>query len=661
MSFQEQSDMVPLKVSVFQRRLRELIWVAFALLALLPLMVVVAQVMSFSADSAAVFNTQVLVLSGFIALSVGCGVVILLKIAGRLQEAAAQTNQLVEEMSGGQADEGEGAGRGQGVVDSSVPVGLDDNELTSLANSLGRLQRELTNNLQTLQSQARLLDRLKQALDYSADMAVMMDSDGRILFSNRAARRRLGLLPDLNPERALAESFLCAADAKRLSEVLTKWEDMDRELTFQREDNEPFIVHCIQTVVAPPGEASGKLIILRDITEQSRMKRQLYQSEKLAALGQLISGVAHELNNPLTAILGFAEICRDPELKKAELHENLEVIEHEAMRSASVVENLLNFSRRRQSQRGMVNLRELIERCLNLLSYNFRTGNVSVNRHYTDDITAASVDEYQVQQVFMNLMINAAQAMCEAGTAHPTITVATNHDPDTGRAIVEISDNGPGIPDEIRERIFSPFFTTKGEGEGTGLGLTVSKGIVEEHGGTLKIRSEVGRGTTFEIGFAKPDPHRLDYDEDEGQHGGDTEQPEVSPDLEGRVLVMDDELSILSMAKQVLTAHGLSVTLVQTLAETQQLLESEHFDVIVADVHMPDGEGQDVLAFLKNSEVNRDSGCIFITGNPQKAAEMKSQHPGLSTLLKPFRLQDFSAEVIDCLEARRDMRESVRS
>lgn len=659
MSSQEQSDMVPLKVSVFQRRLRELIWVAFALLALLPLMVVVAHVMSFSADSAAVFNTQVLVLSGFIALSVGCGVTILLKIAGRLQDAAAQTNQLVEAMSAGQA--GAAAEQGQAADDGSVTVALDDNELTSLANSLGSLQRELTNNLQTLQSQARFLDRLKQALDYSTDMAVMMDSDSRILFSNRAARRRLGLLPDLNPERALAESFLRAADAKRLSEVLTKWEDMDRELTFQREDNEPFIVHCIQTVVAPPGEASGKLIILRDITEQSRMKRQLYQSEKLAALGQLISGVAHELNNPLTAILGFAEICRDPELKKAELHENLEVIEHEAMRSASVVENLLNFSRRRQSQRGMVNLRELLERCLNLLSYNFRTGNVSVNRHYTDDIAAANVDEYQVQQVFMNLMINAAQAMREAETAHPTITVATRNDPDSGRAIVEISDNGPGIPDEIREQIFSPFFTTKGEGEGTGLGLTVSKGIVEDHGGTLKIRSEVGGGTKFEIAFAKPDPHRLDYDEDEGQHGGNTEQTEVVSDLEGRVLVMDDELSILSMAKQVLTARGLSVTLVQTLAEAQQLLESEHFDVIVADVHMPDGDGQDVLAFLENSEDNRDSGCIFITGNPQMAAEMKSQHPDLSTLLKPFRLQDFSAEVTDAIDARRGAHEAFPS
>ncbi|MFW5893754.1 MAG: hybrid sensor histidine kinase/response regulator [Verrucomicrobiota bacterium] len=619
------------------------------------MLVVVAQVILFSGNAAAVFNAQTLVLGGFIALSAGCGMAILLRIASGLQQAMAQTNQLAEELSDGQSDEL--SAQDQANNAGNVTGAFDNNELTSLANSLGQLQRELTHNLKTLQSQARFLDRLEQALNYSADMAVMMDRDGRILFSNRAARRQLGLLPDLSPERALAESFLRVEDAKQLAEVLTTWKDMDREFTFQREDREPFIVHCIQTIVAPNDEAPAKIIMLRDITEHSRMKRQLYQSEKLAALGQLISGVAHELNNPLTAILGFAEICRDPELKKTELYENLEVIEHEAMRSAGVVENLLNFSRRRQSQRSTVNLRELLERCLNLLSYNFRTGNVSVNRHYVDEIKAVQLDEYQIQQVFMNLMINAAQAMREAGIEHPTITVATRDDPDSGRAVVEISDNGPGIPEEIREQIFSPFFTTKKEGEGTGLGLTVSKGIVEEHGGTLEIRSEMGKGTTFEIAFAKTDLHWLDSEDEDMEHGA--EQAADSPVVEGRVLVMDDEMSILSMAKQVLSGVGLHVTMVQTLTEAQQLLESEHFDVIVADVHMPDGDGQDVLPILANSETNRDSGCIFITGNPQMASEVKSQHPDHVTLLKPFRLQDFSAEVVGILEERCGARESA--
>ena len=646
--------MSSLRVSVFQRRLRALVWVAFALLALLPLLVVMAMVVSTSGgDSGAIFNSQVVLLSGFIALSVGCGLAILLQIAGRLQEAAAWSSELMAEASRGQA------GEESSSVEEGFPVVADQNELTSLTHSLTCLQKELTRNLDTLRSQARFLDRLEQTLDYSADMVLLTDRQGRILFSNRAVRRKLGLLPDVNPKHALAESFLRPQDARRLAEVLTKWENMDREFTFEREDREPFMVHCIQTVVAPPDEPASKIIILRDITEHSRMKRQLYRSEKLAALGQLISGVAHELNNPLTAILGFAEICRDPELKKTELYENLEVIEHEAMRTASVVENLLNFSRRRQSQRGTVNLRELLERCLTLLAYNFRTANVSVNRHYTDDISALSLDEYQIQQVFMNLMINAAQAMRDAETAHPTITVATRLEPGTGRPVVEISDNGPGIPEEIRDQIFSPFFTTKKEGQGTGLGLTVSRSIVEEHGGALQVRSEVGQGTAFVISFATPEPQLVTQDlEAQGQQARDGADEDLAG---GRVLVMDDEVSILSMANQVLSSRGLEVRLVRTLADAEKLVQKEAFDVIVADVHVPDGDGKEMLTLMANSEKNRDSACIFITGNPRMAAELHEQHGELTTLIKPFRLHDFCAEVIDCMTARRRARETAEA
>ena len=234
---------------------------------------------------------------------------------------------------------------------------------------------------------------------------------------------------------------------------------------------------------------------MRDVSERKRLEdqardlyHQLLQAEKLAALGQTISGVAHELNNPLATILTWAERLSQRPVDE-QTRRGLETILGESERAAKIVRNLLTFARKRNTTRAMVDLNQVVRETLALRRYEQRLSNITILEAFASGLPSVFADPHQIQQVMLNLIINAEQAMLGAN-GRGTLIIRTWHDPQKDAVVLEVHDDGPGVPEDVQPRIFDPFFTTKDVGKGTGLGLTVAYAIVQEHNG--RITGEVG-------------------------------------------------------------------------------------------------------------------------------------------------------------------------
>jgi two-component system NtrC family sensor kinase len=351
----------------------------------------------------------------------------------------------------------------------------------------------------------------------------------------------------------------------------------------------------------------------------------------MSSVGQLVSGVAHELNNPLTGITGFAQLLLLREDLPDDARKQIETIYAEAERASKIVSNLLTFARRRRAQKEPSNLNTLLERVLELRNYDLRVRNIDTELDLDGSLPATLADPNQIQQVFLNIIINAEQAMrADSGTG--TLRIATGVR--GGAIVVSFEDSGPGMSAETVRRIFDPFFTTKEAGEGTGLGLTISYGIIEEHGGRIWAESASGRGTTFFIELpivqgtaARPAPDA---------------EPQRDVAVERRrVLVVDDEASIQQLLTGVLEMDGHSVMLASNGREALDLVQREAFDVIITDMKMPVMGGADLFAGLRDSGNSLARRVIFITGDTVAPDTRKFlQTVDNAVLAKPFRLRD---------------------
>src|SRR5215213_5849760 len=244
--------------------------------------------------------------------------------------------------------------------------------------------------------------------------------------------------------------------------------------------------------------------LIRDVSERKRLEdqardlyHQLLQAEKLAALGQTISGVAHELNNPLATILTWAERLSQREVDE-QTRRGLDTILAESERAAKIVRNLLTFARKRHTTRAMVDLNQVVRETLALRRHEQRLSNISILEAFASGLPSVFADPHQIQQVMLNLIINAEQAMLTAN-GRGTLIIRTWHDLPKDAVILEVHDDGPGVPEDVQPRVFDPFFTTKEVGKGTGLGLTVAYAIVQEHGGRIALKSEEAGGASFYV------------------------------------------------------------------------------------------------------------------------------------------------------------------
>ncbi|HUF30348.1 MAG TPA: ATP-binding protein, partial [Gemmatimonadaceae bacterium] len=242
------------------------------------------------------------------------------------------------------------------------------------------------------------------------------------------------------------------------------------------------------------GQPLGLVAATRDLSDERRVAEQLRQSERMVALGELVAGVAHELNNPLMGISAFAQILAEESLT-SDQSESVQYIKREVDRAMMVVRDLLAFARKSEPGVAAIDINDIVGQTLRLRAYGLRTSNVDVRLALAPTLRCVQGDERQLQQVLLNLIVNAEQAMASTSTRRLTITTADRGD----RVCIDVRDSGSGMSADIRQRIFEPFFTTKPEGTGTGLGLSVSYGIVQSHGGSLSVESSPGAGTTFRI------------------------------------------------------------------------------------------------------------------------------------------------------------------
>lgn len=252
-------------------------------------------------------------------------------------------------------------------------------------------------------------------------------------------------------------------------------------------------------------DANGKIVSLHgtvlDITEQKALQEQLIAQDRLSSIGQLVSGVAHEINNPLTSVVGFSELLLNRDLP-SDIKNDLKIIHEEAHRAAKIVKGLLYFTRQNPEGKTMVDINQIIQQALDLRTYEQQVNNIQVKTGFAESLPQIMGNASQLHQVFFNLIVNAEQAVLEAH-GKGTINITTKQSGDNIR--ISVSDDGPGISPENMGKLFTPFFTTKGTGKGTGLGLSICHGIITEHGGSLYAESEVGKGAVFTIELPVPD------------------------------------------------------------------------------------------------------------------------------------------------------------
>jgi signal transduction histidine kinase len=255
------------------------------------------------------------------------------------------------------------------------------------------------------------------------------------------------------------------------------------------------------------GEVDGAVILQEDLSERARLEAQLIRSEKLSSVGVLAAGVAHEINNPLTTILGYAKLLLEDRGEEDPDRSALELVADESRRVQEIVRNLLDFSRQESGELLPTAVNELVERTSNLVAPDLRKRGIDVAQKLEADLPQVLADARRIEQVFVNLITNAAHAMPDGGT----LTLRTGHDPRRPHAIfTEFTDTGAGISADLLPRVFDPFFTTKEPGQGTGLGLAISQRIVTDHGGELEVQSLPGAGTTFKVWLPCVDESRID-------------------------------------------------------------------------------------------------------------------------------------------------------
>ncbi len=367
---------------------------------------------------------------------------------------------------------------------------------------------------------------------------------------------------------------------------------------------------------------------------------QLIQSEKLSAVGEFVAGVAHELNNPLAAVMGFAEILKNTD-EDTKNRRYLDMIFKSAQRCQKIVQSLLSFARRHQPERKPVSVNKLIEVVLEIVSYPLRTSNIEVVTQLDSNLPVVLADEHQIQQVVLNIVNNARQAI-EMHQPRGRIKITTAICEPNVR--ITIQDNGPGIPKENLRRIFDPFFTTKEVGKGTGLGLSLCYGIIKEHGGNITPMSRPGEGATFIIEL--PIVHDFADAVEQPLISKEMNEPNSQEGVGKKVLVIDDEEAILEMVSESLSCYGYQVDTTTDGETGLRQLKKNQYGVTFCDWKMPGLNGRQIYERLRTSNPELCKRVVFITGdviNEQMRTFLEQEKR--SCLTKPFVLTELRSAI----------------
>jgi len=372
-----------------------------------------------------------------------------------------------------------------------------------------------------------------------------------------------------------------------------------------------------------------------------KTQEQLLQSEKMSAVGQLIAGVAHELNNPLTAILGYAQLLESEGLN-TRAQDYITKLFKQAQRTHRVVQNLLSFARQRQPQREEVDLRKVLDETLTLRDYDLKTNNIQVEREAQNEPAMVVADPHQIEQVFLNIINNAVDAILETGrTGKIKIRVYSEH----GHVATQFTDDGAGLKDP--KRIFDPFYTTKSVGKGTGLGLSICYGIVKEHGGDITAHNAPEGGAVIEVRLPTAAPAAVQ-----------PEAAKAAPRLHeaavhGRILLVDEEEAVLEFERDVLAGAGATVVTARTSLEVKGRLTSEAIEAVIMAGKMPgDWNAKESYTWIKENCPAMVGHVLFTFSNGVEQGDGRSflQENGIPYLVKPFEVAELITQARKLLQ-----------
>jgi len=362
------------------------------------------------------------------------------------------------------------------------------------------ISRDVTERKRAEEALRQSEERYRTILEEMQDSYFEVDLTGNLTFVNSSACRHLGY----SREELIGMNYKDYTDGDYIQSVFRIFNEVYRTATpnkgftwkIIRKDGSPgFIESSVAPLRNDKGEIIGFSGVGRDITERKKIEDQLMITDRLASIGQLAAGVAHELNNPLTAVIGFSDLLLGRDLT-ADVKEDLETINQESRRAIDIVKGLLAFAREQRTEKAMVDINSIIQGVLQLRSYEQRVSNIEVAARFASDLPEIMGNGAQLQQVFLNIIVNAEQAMFEAHN-RGKLTIVTERVGDVVRA--SFTDDGPGISPDNMKQLFTPFFTTREVGKGTGLGLSICHGIVTEHHGKIYAESEYGKGATFVV------------------------------------------------------------------------------------------------------------------------------------------------------------------
>jgi PAS domain S-box-containing protein len=470
--------------------------------------------------------------------------------------------------------------------------------------------------------------RTRALFDNSPDIILQVDADGMIREANQTVERLSG--------RSRQE--LLAMEVSSLLEGLPPVSELTGLAAPgsepRRYDGRLGPRH-VALSVGPLGTGPGSLMLIgRDVTEQKEAAVMMQQTEKLSSIGEIVASVAHELNNPLSGVLGFSQLLAQRD-KEGMFRRDIERIVECADRCQKIVQNLLSFSRPAHPEKKPVGLNGILEKTLDLLEPTLQTENIEIVKELDPRLPYILGDFHQVQQVFTNLITNAQQAMSSRQTPGRLVLRSRSED---GKVILEVADNGAGIPPEVLPRIFDPFFSTKKMGSGTGLGLSVSYGIVREHGGELRVQTRLGQGATFQVIFpahsaGEPRPAR----QAPAPQGGDAGK---------EILVVDDEEIIVELYLQLLQALGHKIDTASTGLEALKKIEARDYDLVITDIKMPKMSGIQLYEKVASIKPSMRKRFIFITGDMNSLTNQQmSTVTNNPCLLKPVNIERIESTI----------------
>ena len=490
-------------------------------------------------------------------------------------------------------------------------------------------------------------ERYRALFDQAGEAILITDTEAlEILELNQAAASLLGVAHDEAGRHSLSSFCPVKTPGTEAPQTGAGWFEAIRTqqaLTLVRKDGAQTQVEINGAKIYFDGRPAYQFFV-REMTERARLEQQLRQAEKLSALGQMISGIAHELNNPLAIVKGYLELILAHHDLPPQTRLNLEKVAQESNRAAKLVRNFLSFAREQSTRRERVQFNEIIPRVVELRKFDLNAAGAELRMELDPNLSRTFADPDQVQQALLNLITNALQAIAEKPGA-TQLKIITRQTKTSVQIAVE--DSGPGVPDQLQAKIFEPFFTTKRVGTGTGLGLSIAHSMMTDHKGRIFYETSSLGGAAFVLEFPIT---AIGMGAGAKEPAGSTPPIVTDQTPSGHVLVLDDEKALAEMIAEVLDILGHKTTVCHTAERALELMDKQHFDIIVSDFRMPDINGRQFYEFVKQRHPELAPRIIFVTGdvvNEETRSFLEStKNPHFE---KPFNLASVGKAVAEVL------------